>query len=176
MTFRLVEGIFCNPEIIINDDMKKRAKQKYQQINIDTTKDKRKFGSEAKRLLYGYLGEMVVMDYYGVGDIDDYEYDIIVSDYKVDVKSISCKFKPPEHYLAAVNSCEIDGEHRQDADIYVFVRIREDCKIAWIVGFIECDRFFERSVFVKEGEEYHKMSFDKANVNVLPIKELHKVQ
>ncbi len=163
------------PEIIINDDMKKRAKQKYQQINIDTTKDKRKFGSEAKRLLYGYLGEMVVMDYYGVDDIDDYEYDIIVSDYKVDVKSISCKFRPPMNYLAAVNSCEIDGEHRQDADIYVFVRIREDCKIAWLVGFIECDRFFNMSTYIDKGDTYHGMTFEKANMNVLPIKKLHRV-
>ena len=117
--------------------MKSRAKDKYNQIKLDPTRDKRQFASEGKRLLYGYLGEMIVMEYYGVGDVDDYEYDIVLGDYKTDIKSISCKFKPPPNYLATVNSCEIEGDHRQDADIYMFVRIQEDCKVAWLVGYIE---------------------------------------
>ena len=115
------------------------------------------------------------MDYYNVGDIDDYEYDIIIGEYKVDVKSISCKFKPPTNYLAAVNSCEIEGEHRQDADVYIFVRIREDCMAAWILGFIECDRFFKMSKYIQKGETYHGMKFEKANMNVLPINKLHAI-
>ena len=164
------------PEIKMADDMKMRAKAKYNKINIDPTKDRRRFASEAKRLLYGYLGEVVVMDYYGVDDIDDYEYDIIVGEYKIDVKTISCKFKPPMNYLASVNSCEIEGEHRQNADVYIFVRIREDCTIAWLVGFIECERFFDMSKFLKKCDTYHGMTFDKANMNVLPIRNLHRIQ
>ena len=156
--------------------MKSRAKDKYNQIKLDPTRDKRQFASEGRRLLYGYLGEMIVMEYYGVGDIDDYEYDIILGDYKTDIKSISCKFKPPLNYLATVNSCEIEGDHRQDADIYMFVRIREDCKVAWLVGYIECERFFEMSKFINKGETYHGMTFEKANMNVLPIKDLHRIQ
>ena len=152
--------------------MRDRAKAKYNKINIDSEKDKRRFASEGRRLLYGYLGEVIVMDYYDVDDIDDYEYDIIIGEYKVDVKSISCKFKPPINYLASVNSCEIKGEHRQNADVYIFVRIREDCKIAWILGFIECDRFFQMSKFINKGESYHGMKFEKANMNVLPINKL----
>ena len=155
--------------------MKDRAKAKYNEIKIDATKNKRQFASEGKRLLYGYLGEVIVCDYYEVDDIDDYEYDIIIGEYKVDVKSVSCKFKPPLHYLATVNSCEIEGDHRQDADIYIFVRIREDCEIAWILGFIECDRFFSMSEFIKKGEEYHGMKFEKANMNALPINRLHSI-
>ena len=161
--------------IKISQDMRDRAKSKYEKIKIDPTKDKRRFASEGKRLLYGYLGEAIVMDYYNVGDIDDYEYDIIIGEYKVDVKSISCKFKPPTNYLAAVNSCEIEGEHRQDADVYIFVRIREDCKAAWLLGFIECDRFFEMSNFIEKGETYHGMMFEKANMNVLPINKLNPI-
>ena len=156
--------------------MKACAKAKYNKIRLDPTRDKRQFASEGARLLYGYLGEFIVMEYYGVDDVDDFEYDIMLGNYKTDIKSISCKFKPPMNYLAAVNSCEIDGEHRQDADIYVFVRIREDCKIAWLVGFIECERFFEMSKYLKKGETYHKMTFEKANMNVLPIKDLHRIQ
>ena len=156
--------------------MKTRAKDKYNNIKLDPKRDKRQFASEGKRLLYGYLGEMIVMEYYKVGDIDDYEYDIILGEYKTDIKSISCKFKPPLNYLASVNSCEIEGDHRQDADIYMFVRIREDCKVAWLVGYIECDRFFEMSKFINKGETYHGMTFEKANMNVLPIKNLHRVQ
>ena len=156
--------------------MKSRAKDKYNKIKIYPTRDKRQLASEGRRLLYGYLAEMIVMEYYGVGDIDDYQYDIILGDYKTDIKSISCKFKPPLNYLASVNSCETDGDHRQDADIYMFVRIHEDCKVAWIVGYIECERFFEMSKFINKGETYHGMTFEKANMNVLPIKDLHRVQ
>jgi len=162
-------------EIRISQEMRDRAKSKFEKIKIDATKDKRRFASEGSRLLYGYLGEVIVMDYYGVDDIDDYEYDIIIGEYKVDVKSISCKFKPPTNYLAAVNSCEIEGEHRQDADVYIFVRIREDCMAAWILGFIECDRFFEMSKYIQKGETYHGMKFEKANMNVLPISKLHSI-
>ena len=162
-------------EIRISQEMRDRAKSKFEKIKIDGTKDKRRFASEGRRLLYGYLGEIIVIDYYGVDDIDDYEYDIIIGEYKVDVKSISCKFKPPINYLATVNSCEIEGEHRQDSDVYIFVRIREDCEIAWIVGFIECDRFFDMSRFIQKGEIYHGMKFEKANMNVLPINKLHSI-
>ena len=155
--------------------MRDRAKAKYNKINIDPEKNKRRFASEGRRLLYGYLGEVVVIDYYGVDDIDDYEYDIVIGEHKVDVKSISCKFKPPEHYLATVNSCETEGEHRQDADFYIFVRIREDCRIGWILGFIECDNFFKMSKFIEKGGTYHGMKFDKANMNVLPISKLYPI-
>ena len=164
------------PEIRITEDMKIRAKDKYNNIRLDPTRDKRQFASEGRRLLYGYLGEMIVMEYYGVGDVDDYEYDIVLGEYKTDIKSISCKFKPPLNYLASVNSCEIEGDHRQDADIYMFVRIREDCEVAWLVGFIECERFFSMSKFLNKGETYHGMTFDKANMNVLPIRNLHRIQ
>ena len=68
--------------------MRARAKSKFNKIRIDETKDKRRFASEAGRLLYGYLGEVVVMDYFDVQDIDHYEYDIIINNFKVDVKSI----------------------------------------------------------------------------------------
>ena len=162
-------------EIRISQDMRDRAKVKYNKIKINSDRDKRQFAYEGKRLLYGYLGEIIIIDYYGVDDIDDYEYDIIIGEYKVDVKSISCKFKPPTNYLAAVNSCEIEGEHRQNSDVYIFVRIREDCLVGWILGFIECDRFFSMSEFIKKGEEYHGMKFEKANMNALPINRLHSI-
>ena len=163
------------PEIRIDDDMRNRAKSKYNKIKLDPSRDRRRFGSEGRRLLYGYLGEVIVMDYYEIEDVDDYEYDAMWGDYKMDVKSISCKFKPPMHYLATVNSCEIDGDHRQDADVYFFVRIREDCQVAWLVGLIECERFFEMSKFLEKGETYHGMTFEKANTNVLPIRDLHRI-
>ena len=163
------------PEIKITDDMRDRAKSKYDKIKIDPNRDKRRFGSEGKRLFEGYLGEIVIIDYYGVEDIDDYEYDIIINEIKVDVKTISCKFKPAPHFLAAVNSCETDGEHRQNSDRYIFVRIREDYEAAWIVGYMECENFFDLSTFVKKGETFDGIKFEKANTNVLPIKSLLQV-
>ena len=156
--------------------MKDRAKSKYNKIKLDPERDKRRFGSEGKRILEGYLGEIVVMDYYGVGDIDDYEYDIIINGINVDVKTISCKYKPTPNFLAVVNSCEMEGDHRQEADSYIFVRMREDCEVAWIVGYMMCEKFFDLSTFVKKGETFDGMKFEKANLNVLPIENLYQVE
>ena len=164
------------PEINITDDMRGHAKAKYDKIKLDPNRDKRRFGSEGKRILEGYIGEVVVMDYYGVGDIDDYEYDIIINEIKVDVKTISCKFKPTPDFLAVVNSCEIQGEHRQKADSYIFVRIREDYEVAWIVGYMMCERFFDLSIFVEKGGTFDGVEFKKANSNVLPIRSLFQIE
>ena len=164
------------PEIKITDDMRDRAKNKYDKIKLAPERDKRRFGSEGKRIFEGYFGEVVVMDYYGVEDVDDYEYDIIINEVKVDVKTISCKFKPAPHFLAVVNSCEVDGEHRQKADTYIFVRMREDYEVAWIVGYMMCENFFDLSTFVKKGETFDGMKFEKAHMNVLPIENLYQVE
>ena len=164
------------PTIMITKDMMDRATKKYDRIDIDSSKDKRRFASEGERLFYGYLGEIVVMDYYSVNGVDNYEYDMVISNAKIEVKSISCKFEPPKYYLASVNSCEKESDHRQDADFYIFVRIQENCECAWLVGFIGCNRFFELSKFIQKGETYHNMTFSKANVNVLPIMELYPIK
>ena len=163
------------PEIKITDDMRDRAKNKYDKIKLAPERDKRRFGSEGKRIFEGYIGEVVVMDYYGVGDVDDYEYDIIINEVKVDVKTITCKFKPTPNFLAVVNSCEIDGEHRQEADTYIFVRMREDYEVAWIVGYMMCENFFDLSTFVEKGGTFDGQKFEKANSNVLPIENLYQI-
>ena len=155
--------------------MRDRAKAKYDKIKLAPERDKRRFGSEGKRIFEGYIGEVVVMDYYGVGDIDDYEYDIIINEINVDVKTISCKFKPTPDFLAVVNSCEIQGEHRQKADSYIFVRIREDYEVAWIVGYMMCERFFDLSIFVEKGGTFDGQKFEKAHSNVLPIENLYQI-
>ena len=85
------------PTIMITKDMMDRATKKYDRIDIDSSKDKRRFASEGKRLFYGYLGEIVVMDYYSVNGVDNYEYDMVISNAKIEVKSISCKFEPPKY-------------------------------------------------------------------------------
>ena len=37
-----------------------------------------KFGSEKKRILTGYVGEKIIMDYLGIKkDYDDYDFDLI---------------------------------------------------------------------------------------------------
>ena len=154
--------------------MKNDARKKILNTNISKRKSEEKFGFDKKRICEGYLGESMVRYYFKLKDYDDYEYDTIIDGKKADIKTITCKFKPHPHYLVTINSCYKYGEHRQKSDIYIFTRILNDYSIGWILGYIECGRFFSLSKFVKKGEKYHNMLFKKANANCVQISDLHK--
>ena len=161
-------------ELIITDDMKSDARRKILDTSINIRRSEEKFGFDKKRICEGFLGESMVRDYFKLKDYDDYEYDTIINGQKADIKTITCKFKPPQNYLVTINSCYKDGEHRQKSDIYIFTRILNDYSIGWILGYIECDRFFSISKFIKKGERYDNILFEKANANCMRIAELHK--
>ena len=106
-------------------------------------------------------------------DNDSFDFDLIFRGNRLEVKSIGCKFEPPSHFEAAVNSHDLAGVHKQDADFYVFVRILNGYEKGWILGYLPCARFFELGRFVKKGEEVYKgQKFEKANATLLKISAL----
>jgi hypothetical protein len=135
-----------------------------------------KYGSEKKRIFEGYLGEEIVKEYLGIPSVDDdYEYDLISNKGKrLEVKTISCKFKPHDDYLCTVNSSYLDSVRKQDADYYVFIRVLNSYDTAWLLGYIECDKFFELGNFIEKGTDMGKFKFVKANATVLPIYKLNQ--
>ena len=136
------------------------------------------FGSERDRTLIGYIGEYMVMDYLKIEIEDDqFDYDLIYANKKLEVKSISCKFKPKLNYLCTVNSFNLKGVHKQKADFYVFTRIINNMSKGWILGFIDCQKFFNKGTFVKKGSNVVPgVKFWKANATILPINELTSIQ
>jgi hypothetical protein len=135
-----------------------------------------KFGSEKKRILEGYIGEKIIMNYLNIDNNDDtYDYDLLSSKgKKLEVKTISCKFKPKLNYLCTVNSHKLDGIHKQKADYYVFLRILNDYSLSWILGWYPCVDFFRDGLFVSKGKDFGKFKFIKANATVLEISKLYK--
>lgn len=165
-------------EVAITSDMLVNAQKKIDRIKFDATKGLSKFGSEKDRTSFGYLGEQMVLSYLELAeDIDNYEYDILYEGERVEVKTISCKFEPPEHYLCTVNSHNLAGIHKQSADFYVFTRILNDKSVGWILGYISCSEFFERGTFVAKGTELISgVNFEKANATVLEISKLEPIE
>ena len=134
-----------------------------------------KFGSERDRILVGYIGEKIIMNYLNIEkDVDDFEFDLLSNKGKrLEVKTITCKFKPKPHYWCTVNSHDLDGIHKQKADYYIFLRILNDFTKGWILGWISCDDFFQKGTVVKKGKDFGKFQFVKANATILEIGELN---
>ena len=155
------------------------AKRKLKSISINKdvgVKYLSKFGSEKKRILTGYVGEKIIMDYLGIKkDSDDYDFDLISKKGKrLEIKTISCKFKPKKDYFCTVNSHDLNGVHKQDADYYIFLRILNNYSSGWILGWITCDEFFKKGQFVNKGTDFGPFRFIKANATILPISSLNQ--
>ena len=165
-------------EVDITQDMIDKAQQKIDKINFDVNKGLSKFGSEQSRTLVGYLGEQMVASHLKIAiDVDGYDYDLMYKNFKVEVKTISCKFMPLPHYLCIVNSHNLEGVHKQRADYYIFTRILNDKSKGWILGNIKCKDFFEGGTFVPKGTEVIKdVDFSKANATTLEIFKLNPMK
>lgn len=162
-------------EVNITKDIIAYAKCKLKGIN-QKSHILSKFGSERNRILVGYIGEKIIMNYLHITkDVDDYEFDLLSNKgKKLEVKTITCKFKPKPNYLCTVNSHDLNGIHKQKADYYIFLRILNDYSKGWILGWIPCNDFFLNGTVVKKGKDFGKFQFVKANATVLEIKQLHK--
>ncbi len=148
------------------------ANKRIQRLNIKR-RDLSKFGSERERILIGYIGEQLVMQFLGIKHLNDEpDYDVMYDSHRLEVKSISCKFKPLPDFLCTVNSYDLNGVHKQDADFYIFTRIRNDKKVGWILGFIGCKDFFGIGTFIEKGTTIAGVKFSKANATVILISQL----
>jgi len=161
-------------EFKIKESTIKLAKNRCDNINVNSDK-LNKYGSEKKRIFEGYLGEEIIKEYLDIEKVsDDYEYDLISNKNKrLEVKTITCSFKPKEDYLCTVNSHSLEYVHKQKADYYIFLRILNTYERAWILGWIECDVFFRIGSFIKKGTDFGKFNFTKANATVLEISKLN---
>jgi hypothetical protein len=133
-------------EIKITPDMLDRANKLYEFHNI------RNSITSGKSQDYGALGEVMVMDYYGL-DKDAYsptkDYDLIFGKGTVDVKSKLVTTKPRNEYYCAVTAASYD---HQQCDYYCFVRIMKDMSIGWICGFIKKNDMVEKGHFYQKGD------------------------
>jgi hypothetical protein len=165
-------------EVVSTNEILAAADSKLAKFNFDASRGLSKFGSERNRTLIGYLGERMVMDVLALREErDDFDFDLSFREKRLEVKSISCKFRPPSHFLCTVNSHDLSGVHKQEADYYVFVRILNDKSRGWILGYLPCHEFFKKGTFVPKGSSVAKgIEFVKANATVLEISALYPIQ
>ena len=161
-------------EFEIKESIIESAKNRCNNVSVNSDK-LNKYGSEKKRIFDGYLGEEIIREYLNIDNIsDNYEYDLISNKNKrLEVKTITCSFKPKEDYLCTVNSHSLEYVHKQKADYYIFLRVLNTYKKAWILGWIECAEFFRIGSFVEKGTDFGKFNFTKANATVLEISKLN---
>ena len=161
-------------EIQIKKSVIQHAKKRMKNIQENQEVGKSKFSSEAERIFIGYIGEKIILDFLNIKESSEtFDFDIISKKgAKLEVKTITCKFKPKPHYWCTVNSHNLNGVHKQDADYYIFLRILNNLKKGWILGWISCEEFFKKGKFIKKGTDFGKFQFVKANATILPINEL----
>ena len=163
-------------EYIIEKNIVDYALKKFDNNNVTKNNNPSKFGFSNKRIIEGYIGERIIMKFLNIEkDIDGFEYDLMSNKgKKLEIKTISCKFKPLDNYLCTVNSYKTNGFHKQKADYYIFLRILNDYSKAWILGRYDCFDFFKKGEFIAKGKDFGKFKFPRSNATVLPINKLNK--
>lgn len=98
--------------------------------------------------VYGFLGEELILDYLGGQICNTFDYDLIIDEVKIDVKTKCCTSEPKPNYFCSVAAFNI----RQRCDYYYFVRILKDFGKAWILGYCGKEEFYETAKFYKKGQ------------------------
>jgi len=134
--------------------------------------------TKGKSNIYGALGEVIVYDYFEENDrvvkFDSTpDFDMIVNGKTIDVKTKRTSVPP----LTSFN-CSISAHNTtQKCDYYVFVRVSEDKKTGWILGYMSKSEFFKKAKFNREGQEdpkfpAWKFAADCYNLEISKLKSL----
>lgn len=104
--------------------------------------------TKGKSNIYGALGEIIVYDLfvknnYKVIFKSNYDYDMIINGHKIDVKTKKTNFIPKMNYLCSISSFNT----KQECDYYFFVRINQNFKEAYVLGYKSKASFFKESFY-----------------------------
>lgn len=130
--------------------------------------------------IYGAIGEVVVYDYYRlkgrrverVTDEQAWNYDLKIDGKRVDIKTKRTTVSPDEHFNCTVAASNI----RQETDFYLFVRVTEDKRLAYLIGLLSKDEFLEKAEFRKIGEDDGEGWQYKADCYNVKAKDLIKIR
>jgi hypothetical protein len=108
--------------------------------------------SGGKGNLYGALGEIIVYDTYQANGFEvdfnsNYDYDMVIQGYKVDVKTKRTNFEPLPHFLCNISTYNT----KQQCDYYFFLSINENLKDCYMVGYKAKAEFFDQATYNQKG-------------------------
>tara|TARA_R110002073_G_C9074053_1_gene546128 strand:+ start:21 stop:524 length:504 start_codon:yes stop_codon:yes gene_type:complete len=151
-------------EIEITDDMLSSATQKAEEmgkLNNSILKGK---GNIA-----GFLGEQVALKVLGGEWSNTFDYDIVVGDIKVDVKTKQTTAKPKPFYECSVAKYNT----KQRCDAYAFVRVLKDFSKGWYLGAMKKEDYLSKATPLKRGDVDPSNNFTvRADCYNLPISDL----
>lgn len=116
-----------------------------------------------RQRMTGYLAEASIRSVFPVfaysdNDIVDFIFDSIT----IDSKAQGCNSKPLPHYSATL----YEEQQKRDVDYYIFSRVKNDFKIAWICGIISKDKFFEISKLIPAGTANNNFVYDQSRYEI----------
>tara|TARA_R110000765_G_scaffold275766_1_gene373998 strand:+ start:335 stop:829 length:495 start_codon:yes stop_codon:yes gene_type:complete len=133
-------------EVSITEGDLDKAKNRYDFSNLNNSI------TEGSSQLYGAVGEVIVINHYNknhnVVDKSSYNYDLIINDKTIEVKTKKTKFAPKDDYVVSV-AC---SNATQECDYYYFTMVHDDFSRGWLLGFMSRDDFFEKSILCRKGE------------------------
>ena len=101
----------------------------------------------------GFLGEIATLYLLGKDpfctEYNTFDYDLMVGDKTVEVKTKRCQSKPRNYYECSVASTSI----HQRCTHYVFTRIDNDYKFCWVLGWMTKEDYLKQSKFLKKGDK-----------------------
>lgn len=119
--------------------------------------------------LCGFVGQIIVKSYLGGEGRSSFDYDFLIGDKKIEVKSKLTSVVPLPHY-----DCSVTDYYEQKCDYYVFVRVKSDYSVAWILGYKKASDV-KKCQFVKKGDFDPSNNFRvKMDSYIIPIKDLEK--
>lgn len=151
----------------IDDEMRAAARVRADRYLEQRTIDNHDWAKDAAYT--GALGEVVANKGLGGTLTDNMNHDICVRDHLAELKSLKHNpaAKPHADYNGLVADRDWvpgnDGEiEYQTAPVYIFLRIQRNHHVAWIMGWIESEKFFELSTPVARGQFHEGMTADYA--------------
>ena len=159
--------------IPITNEQRERAKKLYSFDKLNGS------FTEGEGNKYGAIGEIIVFDYHKnkgfdvnnkiIGK-DKYEYDLIINEFKVEIKTKRTRFYPQGRFLCSISNHNIN----QECDFYFFVRVLEDMRTGFLLGYKSKDDFFKNAQFNEKGSTDVNGWVFKADCWNLPVKDLDK--
>lgn len=157
-------------EVDISSRLKKKA-----ELAVRKLKPLRNSILRGKGNIYGEIGEQLVSEYLKAKKIHSFDFDLVKNNTKLEIKTKSCSSVPKKEYECSVSA----SNAKQECDYYIFVRVHDEMRKAWILGAISRKLFFQKARFCKEGEVDSKSRLGwrfKADCFNLEIKDLIPIE
>lgn len=130
-------------EFEVTKDMLEKAEEKAKKLG-----ELRNSVSRGEGNIAGYIGEMVVAQAIDADVVDTYDFDLRTKEGKtIDVKTKRTTVEPKEFYECSVAAFNT----KQKCDYYAFVRVLDNYKKAWLLGYYPKTKYFEDARFLKKG-------------------------